>query len=206
MRTRSATGMTRKWSPVAIVILAVLVGCSDSGRDTGRDTDGSTTTVKRTSTTADATTSTTSAPTSETTVAPKSDEAVVAAYVAFWDRYVQIGSTPPPFDPDATRSQLAEFTIGAQSAQLFEFFQNNATTGVIVRGETDHAPSVESNDGTVAVVRDCMDDRTGAFRVADGSRIDTDDPDRRTYVATMRFEGGAWKVERVTTEPESCTV
>jgi len=190
----------------AVVILAVFVGCSDSGRDTGRDADGSTTTVKRTSTSADATTSTEPAPTSESTVPPNSNEAVATAYVAFWDRYVEIGSTPPPFDPDATRSQLAEFTTGAETAQLFEFFQNNATTGVVVRGEMDHSPTVESNDGTVAVVRDCMDDRTGAFRVADGSRIDTDDPARRPYVATLRFEGGTWKVERITTEPEPCTV
>ena len=38
------------------------------------------------------------------------------------------------------------------------------------------------------------------------SLVDADDPARRTYVATVRFEGGAWKVERVTTEPEPCTV
>ena len=189
----------------AVVILVVLAGCSDSGRETGRDTDGSTTTVKRTSTTVDTPTSADTSPTSSAP-APSADEAVVAAYVAFWDRYVQIGSTPPPFNPEATRAQLAEFTTGDETAQLFEFFQNNATTGVVVRGDTEHSPTIESNDGTVAVVRDCMDDRTGAFRIADDSRIDTDDPARRTYVATLRLDGSTWKVESVTTEPEPCTV
>jgi hypothetical protein len=199
--------MARRWSPVTVaVILAVLAGCSDSGRETGRDTDVSTTTVKRTTTTVDTPTSADTSPTTSSAPSPSADEAVVAAYVAFWDRYVQIGSTPPPFNPEATRAQLVEFTSGDETAQLFEFFQNNATTGVVVRGETEHSPTVESNDGTVALVRDCMDDRTGAFRIADDSRIDTDDPARRTYLATLRLDGSTWKVERVTTEPEPCTV
>ena len=197
--------MARWGSPVAaVLILAVIAGCSDSGRETGRDTDGSTTTVKRTSTTVDAPTTDTSSTTAPTTLPPE-DQAVVAAYLAFWDRYVQIGSTPPPFDPAATRAQLAEFTSGDETTQLFDFFKNNATTGVVVRGDTRHSPTVESNDGTVAVVRDCMDDRTGAFRIADDSRIDTNDPARRTYVATLRLDGSTWKVAKVTTEPEPCT-
>jgi len=120
--------------------------------------------------------------------------------------YIELGGTPPPFDASKVRPRLDELTTGAEKAQLFDFLQKNAATGVVLRGDIDHSPTVASNDNTTAVVRDCMDDRTGVYRVADNSRVDSDDPARRLYVAGLRQEGGRWRVETVTIGPEPCTV
>ena len=81
-----------------------------------------------------------------------------------------------------------------------------AATGLVLRGDIAHSPDVMSNDGSVAVVEDCMDDRIGVYRVADSSRTDTDDPARRLYTVALRQSDGGWKVETVTTRPEPCTV
>lgn len=158
--------------------------------------------MKRTSTTtAESSTSTTGD--STTTVAA---DPVVAAYLAFWNMYIELGGTPPPFDAGAVTPRLDELTTGAEKAQLFDFLQKNAATGLVLRGDIEHSPTVVSNDGTVAVVRDCMDDRTGVYRIADNSRVDTDDPARHLLMVGLRQEGGTWRVETVTTEPEPCTV
>ena len=187
------------WSALTIALLAALLaGCSDERSDA----DGSTTTVKRTSTsTTEASTSTTEV--STTTVA---GDPVIAAYLAFWDMYVELGGTPPPFNAGGVTPRLEELTTGAEKAQLFEFLQKNAATGLVLRGEIEHSPTVVSNDGSVAVVRDCLDDRIGVYRVADDSRVDTDDPARRLYTVSLRQDGGKWRVETVTTGPEPCTV
>lgn len=187
------------WSALTIALLAALLaGCSDERSDA----DGSTTTVKRTSTsTTEASTSTTEV--STTTVA---DDPVIAAYLAFWDMYIELGGTPPPFNAGVVTPRLAELTTGAEKAQLFDFLQKNAATGLVLRGDIEHSPTVVSNDGSVTVVRDCMDDRTGVYRVADNSRVDTDDPARRLYTVSLRKEGGQWRVETVTTGPEPCSV
>jgi hypothetical protein len=74
----------------------------------------------------------------------------------------------------------------------------------VLRGDIGHTPTVLSNDGTVAMVDDCVDDRLGVYRVADDSRVDTDDPARRTYTATLRQVDGVWRVERVDAEGTPC--
>ena len=81
----------------------------------------------------------------------------------------------------------------------------NESVSLHLRGELDHSPTVVSNDGTVAVVEDCMDDRIGVYRVADNSRVDTDDPARRLYTVALRKVDGSWKVESGATRPEPCT-
>mgnify|MGYP007071134430 CR=1 FL=1 len=183
-------------------------GCSD-GRS---DASGSTTTVKHTTTTTTAgdgaatsttVSSTSTAVTSSTSAEP---DGVVAGYLAFWDLYIGLGGTPPPFDAATITTRLDELTTGAERTQLFDFLQKNAATGLVLRGDIDHAPKVASNDGTVAVVEDCMDDRTGVYRVADNSRVDTDDPARRLYTTSLRLVDDRWKVETVSTSPEPCTV
>ena len=112
----------------------------------------------------------------------------------------------PPFDAAVATARLDELTTGAERTQLFDFFQKNAATGLVLRGEIDHSPTVVSLDDPTAVVQDCMDDRTGVYRVADNSRVDTDDPNRHLYTATLRLVEGRWKVETVSMDPEPCTV
>lgn len=143
---------------------------------------------------------------SASTTTTEPTDQVLVAYLAFWDLYIDLGGTPPPFDPAAVSSRLAELTTGAEIQQLFDFLQNNATTGLVLRGDLEHSPTVTSNDGTVAVVEDCMDDRLGVYRVADDVRTDTDDPNRHLYTVTLRQEGGQWRVETVSMGSEPCTV
>ena len=194
-----AGGRNPAWSGLTILLLAVgLLGCSDERSDA----DGSTTTVKRAATTTASEPSTSTTGVSTTTVA---DDPVIASYLAFWDMYIELGGTPPPFNAGVVTPRLEELTTGTEKAQLFDFLQKNAATGLVLRGDIEHSPTVASNDGSVAVVRDCMDDRTGVYRVADNSRVDTDDPARRLYTVSLRKDGGTWRVETVTTGPEPCT-
>jgi len=155
-----------------------------------------------------AATTTASKPSTSTTGGPTTTVAgdpVIAAYLAFWGMYIELGGTPPPFNAGAVTPRLEELTTGAEKAQLFEFLQKNAATGLVLRGDIGHSPTVTSNDGSIAAIRDCMDDRTGVYRVADNSRVDTDDPARRLYMVSLRQEGGKWRVETITTGPEPCT-
>ena len=179
-------------------------GCSGGRSDAGGPTTGVKRSATSTNTTVEsppATTTTASTPTSAASTA----DGVLTAYLAFWDLYIELGSTPPPFDPGKTTSRLDALTTGAERTQLFDFLQNNAATGLVLRGDIVHAASIASNDGSVAVVEDCMDDRIGVYRVADNSRVDTDDPARRLYTVALRKVDGSWKVESVATRPEPCT-
>lgn len=195
-----AKGRNSAWSGLTILVLALaLLGCSDERSDA----DGSTTTVKQPSTTTASESSTTTTEVSTTTVA---GDPVIAAYLAFWNMYIELGGTPPPFNASAVTPRLEELTTGDEKAQLFDFLQKNAATGLVLRGDIAHSPTVVSNDGSVAIVRDCMDDRTGVYRVADNSRVDTDSPARHLYTVSLRKDGGTWRVETVTTGPEPCTV
>jgi hypothetical protein len=191
-------GRKTAWSALTIVVLALVIGSCSDGRSDSADT---TTTVKPTPTTT--ATTTTADPPSSTTTEVTADP-VLVAYLAFWDVYVALGGTPPPFDPAAVTDRLREVTTGAETQQLFDFLQNNAATGLVLRGDLDHSPTVVSNDGTVAVVEDCLDDRLGVYRIADDVRIDTDDPDRRLYTVTLR-QDGQWRVETVSMGAEPCT-
>lgn len=131
---------------------------------------------------------------------------MLVAYLAFWDLYIDLGGTPPPFDPATVTPRLETLTTGAATEQLFGFFQNNATTGLVVRGDIDHSPTVITNDGSSAVVEDCLDDRLGVYRLADDVRIDTDDPNRHLYTVRLEQTDGQWRVESVSKAAEPCTV
>ena len=180
---------------------------SDKRSDQRSDANASSTTVKQSSTTTNRSASTsTSTPTSETSTPSPANAPVLTAYLAFWDMYIALGGTPPPFDAAVVRPRLDDLTTGAEKAQLFDFLQKDAGTGVVLRGDAEHSPEVAANDGTVAVVRDCLDDRTGVYRVSDNSRVDTDDPARHLYVVSLRQQGGRWRVETVSKEQNPCTV
>ena len=180
-------------------------GCSGGRSDAGGPTSGVKRSTTSTSITVESLPATTPTTASTPTSAASTADGVLTAYLAFWDLYIELGSTPPPFDPAQATSRLDALTTGAERTQLFDFLQKNAATGLVLRGDIAHAPSVTSNDGSVAVVEDCMDDRIGVYRVADNSRVDTDDPARRLYTVALRKVDGSWKVESVATRPEPCT-
>ncbi len=158
--------------------------------------------MKRTATTETSDLATSTTGVSTTSIAP---DPVTTAFLAFWDAYIQMGGTPPPFDANAARARLNALTTGAEKAQLFDYLQKNAATGLVLRGDIEHSSSVASNNGTVAIVRDCMDDRTGVYRLADNSRVDSDDPARHLYTVSLRMEGGKWRVETVSRRSAPCT-
>jgi len=188
---------------VAAAVMAALTACSnDSNSGESR---APTTRDWTTATESGVSTTSVSVPRSTSTSTAMAGDPVLTSYLAFWDMYVELGATPPPFDTVAVTARLEQLTTGAETTQLLAFLQNNATTGLVLRGESDHAPTVLSNDGQLAVVEDCVDDRVGVYRVADDSRVDTDDPARRLYTTTLRQIDGIWKVERVHTEGETCT-
>ena len=126
------------------------------------------------------------------------------AYRAFWAMYLEL-TAASAFDAAAVKARLDVQTTGAERDHMFQMLQVNAATGVLLRGDMDHAPVVESNDGTVAVVRDCLNDRTGVFRISDGSRVDQDVPGRTTYVARLHLADGTCRGQAGSTEAASST-
>lgn len=198
------------------LVLLFIVGLATGGCSDGSDPATTTTNpgVQASTTSQQVTTATTSPATSATTAttgaltstSASTDTEVLAAVRAFWDMFIEVGGRAGPFDPQAVRDRLAERTTGAESATLFQFFQGNAAGGYVVRGEIDLAPTVVSNDGTAAQVRDCHDDRTGVYRAADGTRIDTDNPARHQVLMTLLRENGNWKVATIIDEGDGCVV
>jgi hypothetical protein len=186
---------------IAAISIGALFG---AGCSTGDESTRSTTT-DRASTTSDATTTRPSTSTS-TTAARDPDLALRAAVRAFWNLYLELGSGTEPFDPERTRQRLAEITTGKELNRLLAVFSANAAAGYVIRGAIDVAPTVVSIDGTTAKVRDCYDDTTGLYRIADGSRIDTDDPERHQVLMTFVRENGTWKVSAITDRGMGCRV
>lgn len=192
---------------------SVLAGCSGSDANTSSSAVTSPVEASTTTSTASGRASS-AAPTSSppatpalpTTSRPDPNADVLVAVRAFWDLFIAVGGAAGPFDPVAVEARLAERTTGQELATLFQFFQGNAAAGYIVQGTVDLAPKVVSNDGATAKVRDCYDDRTGVYRLADGARIDADNPARHQVLMTLVFESGVWKVASVTDEGDGCVV
>lgn len=151
-------------------------------------------------------TTTTTARTTPSTTTTDPSKPLVASVRAFWDLYLQVGARTGPFNAAETRSQLGQRTTGQELTKLYDVFQGNAVAGAIVKGTIDIAPTVESITGTTAQVSDCYDDKTGLYRVSDGSRIDTDDPRRHKVLMTLTRVGAAWKVSAIRDEGLGCTV
>ncbi|MGE4086319.1 MAG: hypothetical protein AB7H93_25310 [Vicinamibacterales bacterium] len=150
----------------------------------------------------DATPSSASAP--PTTVDATTDE-LTTAVRSFWDLYLELGARTTPFDGDLVRQQLSERATGEQVNRLLNYFSSTAASGYVVQGTIDSAPTVVSVDGDTALVRDCADDMTGLYRIADGSRVDTDNPLRHQMLLELRREAGVWKVAAITDEADGCT-
>lgn len=188
---------TLRRSVAAISIGVVLAaGCSTSGDSAPKTADRSSSTS----------TSTTRAATGTSNTAANQEATLRAAVRAFWDLYLQLGAKTGPFDASVTRQRLTERTTGKELNRLLATFSSNAAAGYVVRGGIDVAPTVVSGDGASAQVRDCYDDTTGLYRVSDGSRVDTDDPNRHQVLMTLVLEGGTWKVSAITNEGTGCRV
>jgi hypothetical protein len=54
-------------------------------------------------------------------------------------------------------------------------------------------------------IRDCYGTDTGVYDASTGARADTPSGKRRLATATLRLEGGTWKMERLADEGLGCT-
>src|SRR5688572_28815009 len=149
----------------------------------------------------DASPSTTiSAPPSTTTTVGE-DQAVLDAYVAFWnDGYLEAAD---PMDP--TNPALAAHATGEQLETLERAFLARQTNGEVIRGTLDLQPRVVSVVGETATVRDCYLDNTGVFDAESGERHDTATGVRHLITATLVVEGDTWKVSDLEQEGDGCT-
>lgn len=177
-RPRSRRGVLR----AAVIVAAfVLAACSNGKADTSRTT---TTRVTRT---------TTSAPSA-------TEKAVLRDYRAYWDAYLAASNPMNPENP-----VLAQHATGAALEAVQKGFFALKSAGRVIRGSFDLAPRVVSIDGETAVVRDCYGDATGIYDAATGARQDTPSGKRHLATATLRLEGGTWKIERLADEGLGCT-
>jgi hypothetical protein len=100
---------------------------------------------------------------------------------------------------------LAEHATGDALAAVRKAFLGFKAAGSVIRGSLDLAPTVVSVEGSTALVRDCYDDQTGVYSVADGTRQDQENPKRHLVTATVVQEGGVWKVAAIKLEGDGCT-
>jgi hypothetical protein len=139
---------------------------------------------------------------------PATDPAadIEQAIEEFWAAYLELGGATGPFDPDQVRARLGQRATGDSLSQLFEVFQGHALAGRVIRGEIDTAPEVVAVADGRAQVRDCVDDRTGLYRIDTGERLDTDDPLRHELTYELVLDDGAWKVTAIRDEGSGCVV
>ena len=148
------------------------------------------------------TTTTTRTQETPTSTSEASDEeaAVLDAYEAFWDAYLEAAD---PMDPQ--HPVLQEHATGEQLQQVTGAFLARLSAGEVIRGEFDLAPvMVELTDST-ATVSDCYLDRSGVFDAETGERLDQESGVRHLVTAELRFEDGSWKVASMTREGDGCT-
>lgn len=148
------------------------------------------------------TTTTTRAQESTTSTSEASDEeaAVLDAYEAFWDAYLEAAD---PMDPQ--HPVLQEHATGEQLQQVTGAFLARLSAGEVIRGEFDLAPVVVELTDSTATVSDCYLDRSGVFDAETGERLDQESGVRHLVTAELRFEDGSWKVASMTREGDGCT-
>jgi hypothetical protein len=135
---------------------------------------------------------------STSTVAPGEAE-VLGAYRAFWDAYL---AAADPMDPASPL--LAQHATGTQLETVQRAFLARRAGGEVIRGTLDLAPRVISIVGDTAAVRDCYLDNTGVYDAA-GTRKDAASGVRHLVTATLKLDGGVWKVSDLKKEGDGCT-
>lgn len=123
---------------------------------------------------------------------------------AYWATYLELASRPGPFDASSARASLARVATGAALGRLLSVLRTNAAAGYVVRGSIDSSPRVVSRVGSNATLRDCYDDRSGLFQVANGVRIDQDDPQRHFAAIGLELQADGWKVSSIDQPEEPC--
>lgn len=145
-------------------------------------------------------TSTTVATTTTSSSSASAEAAVLGGYRGYRSAYLQAADPMNPEDP-----QLRQYATGPALETVVKAFVALKSAGKVIRGQFDLAPRVVTVDGETASVRDCYGDNTGVYDAATGARDDKPSGQRHLVTATMRLDGGAWKVERLADEGLGCT-
>lgn len=185
-----------------VVLLALVAGC-------GSDDDGatgSTTTLDRTTSTARSSTTggtsgTTSSVSSSTptssdgsgTTLDLADQAIVDAYVGYWDaRLAANTGTPNPQDP-----ALTQYATGNQLEAVIAETQKNLDEGRAFQAAPNPANfrrvTVVSVDGDRAEVQECFVDDTQVVERSTG-RVLNDAVSTQSVLGTLRLVDGSWRV------------
>lgn len=129
------------------------------------------------------------APAPTTTTTTSVEEAVLDAYLAFWDAFFLAADPPDPDHP-----ALAEVATGEQLERLQELFAQRQADGIANRrGATRQRPHVVSATPDRATVADCWLDEAVLVDVETGKVIG----DRKVWTEgefLLVREGGTWKV------------
>jgi hypothetical protein len=170
--------------PAFALVLAVALlttGCSSDGKPKASST-------------------TSSSAATRTSAGSSAEAAVLDGYRGYWSAYLKAGD---PMDPENTA--LREHTTGPALETVVKSFVALKSAGKVIRGQFDLAPRFVSADASTATVRDCYGDDTGVFDSATGAREDKATGQRHLVTATLRLEGGTWKVEQLADGGLGCT-
>jgi hypothetical protein len=188
----SLTPTPRDWSRrharalvAAILVAVALSGCSSDHKSPAASPSTATTTP---------------APSTTPTTTADAGAAAVAGYRAFWQAYLAAAEPMNPEHPG-----LAEHATGDELAAVRKAFLGYKAAGSVIRGTLDLAPKATTVDANTVLVRDCYDDQTGVYSVADGTRQDQENPKRHLVTATVVQESGVWKVAAIKIEGDGCT-
>lgn len=149
-----------------------------------------------------ATTSSTTKPASTTTTSAvnSAERAALEGYRAYWGAYLKSADPMEPENP-----LLVQHAIGPALEAVQKAFLALKSSGKVIRGELDLAPRLVKVDADTATLRDCYGDTTGVYDAATGKRQDQPSGQRHLVTATLRLDGGTWKVERLADEGLGCT-
>ena len=122
-----------------------------------------------------------------------SKTAALNAYSSLLQAYAKAGLTANPDEPD-----LAANADGAALKALRDALAGFKAKGEIFKGEYRSTPTVAAvsptDSPTSVVVTDCLDTKNQLVYKATGGLADDEPGGRRSTAATVRRQGGAWKV------------
>jgi hypothetical protein len=141
-------------------------------------------------------------PTTTSTTAQQSptDAAVIQDYRAFWDDYLAVTNPMTPGNP-----RISAHATGQELTTLNGVVLGGHNAGTIFKGSFELHPTVATSTATTATVHDCYIDRTGAYSVSTGQRVDKDDETPANITVSMVLVNGVWKVSAIDNESTPCT-
>ena len=178
--------MTSRTVAMAVVLTALLLGCSGSTDRTSRsDNSGSPSSSSSVATT----TTTTVAATTTTTISQ--EEAVKAAYLAYWAMVDRLVQAPDPNDPEIAL-RVAEPALSDLVADVGTRLANGNRVRPPSPDQNQHRILDASVSGDSATIRDCFVD--GRIVVDEGGTVLDDKVVTSKLEAAFERNGGNWKL------------